>query len=90
MRSNVIVTGGSSLTELALAMRESSLVGKRVEGVCDGVGGSRLLMRYNYRHREEALYLGERRSWRVAADCKSVVLRLSWFESILTHQFQGL
>jgi hypothetical protein len=37
-------------------MRESSLVGERVEGVCDGVGGSRLLMRYNYRRREEALY----------------------------------
>ncbi len=33
--------------------------------------------------------MGERRSWRVAADCKSVALRLSWFESILTHQYAG-
>jgi hypothetical protein len=39
MRSGVTTKGGSSLTELALAMRESFLVGKRVEGMCDGVGG---------------------------------------------------
>ena len=57
MRSAVIGKGGSSPTELALAMRESSLVGERVEGVCDGVGSSWLLMRYNYRRREEALIL---------------------------------
>ena len=44
-----------SLTELALALRESSLVGKRVEAVCDGAGDSWLLMQYNYRRREEAL-----------------------------------
>jgi len=37
MRSGVIAKGGSSPTELALAMRESFLVGKRVEGMCDGV-----------------------------------------------------
>lgn len=50
----MICTGGSGLTEPALAMRKSFLVGKRVEAVCDGVGGSRLLMQYNYRRREEA------------------------------------
>ena len=44
-----------SLTELALAMRESSLVGTRVEAVRDGAGDSWLLMQYNYRRREEAL-----------------------------------
>lgn len=32
--------------------------------------------------------LGKRRSWRVAADCKSVALGLSWFESILPHQLR--
>jgi hypothetical protein len=36
MRSAVISKGGSSHTELALAMRESFLVGKRVEAVRDG------------------------------------------------------
>ena len=41
-------------------MRESSLVGERVEAVRDGVGGFRLLMQYNYRRKEEALYTGER------------------------------
>jgi len=60
MRSSVIATGGSGPTKLALAMRESSLVGKRVEAVCDGSGGSQGLMQYNYRRREEALYTGER------------------------------
>ena len=54
MRSSVIATGGPSLTELALAMREFSLVGERVEAVCDGAGGSWCLMQYNYRRREEA------------------------------------
>ena len=37
-------------------MRESSLVVKRVEGVCDGIGTTWFLMRYNYRRREEAPY----------------------------------
>ena len=46
-----------SLTKLALAMRQSSLDGKRVEGVCDGIETTRFLMRYNYRRREEALLL---------------------------------
>jgi len=32
----VIAQGGSSHTELALAMRQSSLVEKRVEGMRDG------------------------------------------------------
>jgi hypothetical protein len=45
-----------SLTELALAMRQSSLVGKRVEGVCDGIETTWFLMRYNYRRREGALF----------------------------------
>jgi len=55
MRSAVIGTGGSGLTEPALAMRESSLVGKRVEGVRDGVRcKDRRLMLYNYRRREGA------------------------------------
>ena len=35
-------------------MRQSSLVGERVEGVCDGIETTRFLMRYNYRRREEA------------------------------------
>ena len=35
MRSSLTTTGGSSQTELALATRESSLVGERVEGVSD-------------------------------------------------------
>ena len=30
--------------------------------------------------------LGVRRSWRAGADCKSVVLRLRWFESTHSHQ----
>ena len=30
--------------------------------------------------------MGDRRSWRVGADCKSVALPLSWFDSIITHQ----
>ncbi len=46
--------GPYRLEQTALAMRESSLVGKRVEGVCDGVGESWRLMLYNYRRREEA------------------------------------
>jgi len=51
----VISTGGSGLTELALAMRQSSLVEKRVEGVRDGVRcKDRHLMPYNYRRRGEA------------------------------------
>ena len=52
MRSSVTATGGSRLTELALAMRESSLVGKRMEGVVEGVhtGDTK------YRRREEALF----------------------------------
>jgi hypothetical protein len=55
MRSEVILTGGSSQTELALAMRESSLVVERVEGMRDGVRcKDRHLMCYNYRRREEA------------------------------------
>lgn len=46
-----------SLTELALAMRQSSLDGKRVEGMRDGVRcKNRRLMCYNYRRREEASY----------------------------------
>ena len=49
------VEGGSSHTELALAMRESLLVGERVEGMCDGVRcKDRHLMCYNYRRRGEA------------------------------------
>ena len=31
--------------------------------------------------------MGERRSWRDGADCKSVAVTLSWFESILTHHY---
>jgi len=59
MRSAVISTGGSSPTELALAMRKSSLVVKRVEGMRDGVRcKDRHLMCYNYRRREEAPYIG--------------------------------
>lgn len=51
----MISTGGSGLTELALAMRESLLVGERVEGVRDGVRcKDRHLMPYNYRRRGEA------------------------------------
>ena len=34
----MITKGGSSLTKLALATREFSLVGKRVEAVYDAVG----------------------------------------------------
>lgn len=30
--------------------------------------------------------MGMRRSWRVAADCKSVPVEVSWFESIHPHQ----
>jgi hypothetical protein len=49
-------TGGSSLTELALAMRQSSLVGKRMEAVVDGVATTRRWTQYSYRRREEAPY----------------------------------
>jgi hypothetical protein len=57
MRSGVTAKGGSSLTKLALAMRESSPVGKRVEGMRDGVRcKDRHLMCYNYRRGEEAPY----------------------------------
>ena len=49
-------------------MRESSLVGERVEGVCDGVGGSWLLMQYNYRRREEALCIGDAMKVAVVGD----------------------
>jgi hypothetical protein len=42
-----------SLTELALAMRQSSLVVERVEGVCEGNAEPETL---NYRRREEAPY----------------------------------
>ena len=55
-------------------MRESPCVVKRVEGMRDGVGDSWRLMCYSYRRRGGASYLGERRSWRVAPDCKSVAL----------------
>ena len=41
-----------SLTELALAMRQSFLDGKRVEGVCEGNAEPETL---NYRRREEAI-----------------------------------
>ena len=61
MRSSVITTGGTLLTESALAIRKSSLVVKRV-GLCvmvyenDGVMARKLLclMQYNHRRREEA------------------------------------
>ncbi len=57
MRSELTLRGGSGPTEPALAMRESSLVGERVEGVCDGVRcKDRHLMPYNYRRRGEALF----------------------------------
>jgi hypothetical protein len=29
--------------------------------------------------------MGMRRSWRVAADCKSVPVKVSWFDSIHPH-----
>ena len=45
-----------SLTKLALAMRQSSLVVERVEGMRDGIETTRFLMCYNYRRREEALF----------------------------------
>ena len=45
-----------SLTELALAMLQSSLVVERVEGMRDGIETTRFLMCYNYRRREEALF----------------------------------
>lgn len=35
-------------------------------------------------------FLGARRSWRAGADCKSVVLRLRWFESTGSHQMSVL
>ena len=56
MRSGVIAECGSGPTEPALAMRQSFLDGERVEGVCDGIGTTWFLMRYNYRRREEAPY----------------------------------
>lgn len=37
-------------------MRQSSLVGERVEGMRDGIGTTWFLMCYNYRRREEAPY----------------------------------
>ena len=49
-----LLKGGSGHTELALAMRESSLVGERVEGVSDGEFLKANLIHYNYRRREEA------------------------------------
>ena len=55
----MIAQGGSSLTELALAMRESSLVGERVEGVSDGEFLKANLIHYNYRRREEAFLLNK-------------------------------
>jgi hypothetical protein len=36
MRSGVTPKCGTTLTEVALATRKFSLVGKRVEGVCEG------------------------------------------------------
>ena len=50
-----LLKGGSSHTELALAMREFSLVGKWVEVVRDGYIFGLRLMRYNYHRREEAI-----------------------------------
>lgn len=64
MRSGVTPKGGTTLTEVALATREFSLVGKRVEAVRDGMlfscgviphkKATGCLMQYNYRRREEA------------------------------------
>ena len=46
-----LLKGGSGHTEPALAMRQFSLDGKRVEGVCEGNAEPETL---NYRRREEA------------------------------------
>jgi len=53
-RSGVIATGPYHLEQMALAMRQSSLVGKRVGGMRDGIETARFLMCYNYRRREGA------------------------------------
>jgi len=73
MRSGVIAKGGSSPTELALAMRESFLVGKRVEGMRDGYWGNRWLDVLQLPPQEGSL-------------CKSLIsLKKLFYRNLLSH-----
>ena len=56
-------------------MRESPCVGKRMEGICDGVEDSRRLMCYSYRQQGEATNFGQVGEWLNPIDCKSIARR---------------
>ncbi len=83
MRSSVTTTGGSEIWNISLTVGilRSNLtgagsartvpVGERVEVVRDGIGGSRCLMRYNYRRGTQSIYVSVA-EWFNATDCKSV------------------